>query len=84
MPPLDSAIISAEIRVDQQKKSTNNGKSHNDTPQELIRGKVTPYKMRINWLHAVLLTYTHIAATYGLYLMLSQAKLATTFFGNYD
>lgn len=41
-----------------------------------------PYKRTIVWRNVLLFVYLHLAALYGLYLMLFSAKLATVAFGN--
>lgn len=51
-----------------------------EKPQEGFAGR---RKIRLVWRNIILFVYLHMAAVYGLWLMLSSAMWTTGFFGKY-
>jgi stearoyl-CoA desaturase (delta-9 desaturase) len=41
------------------------------------------YKLQIVWKNVFIFIFLHLGALYGIYLIFTSAKIATTIFGNY-
>lgn len=68
-------IVKGEL-IDDKDNSilANNGKIEKTEPK-------TPYKVRLVWRNIAIVIYTHLGALYGVYLMFTSAKIATTIYG---
>jgi len=59
------------------------GITHNGTTHLTQQNKKQPHQA-IVWRNVMLFGYLHLAAVYGVFLMFTSAKIATTIFGMFN